>query len=76
MGEPQVLDFEALLEQASNSTLGFLANRMTDAEKGSTWPSRAAAIRAILDAHESLPEKHPAHGLLWRFFHPPRRVPG
>lgn len=60
MSELAVLDYEALLDQASNSTLAWLANRLTDVPNGTTWPSRDAAIRAILDANERLPEKHPA----------------
>jgi hypothetical protein len=69
-----VLDYDALLEQVSNSTLAWLANRLTDAPKGTTWPSRESAIRAILDAHDSLPEKHPQAGLLFRFYSPQRRA--
>jgi hypothetical protein len=69
-----MLDYDALLDQASNSTLCWLANRLTDAPKGTTWPSRDSAIRAILDANESLPEKHPQADLLFRFYSPQRRA--
>ncbi len=56
------------LDRANDNTLAWLANRLTDAERGATWPSRDAATRAILDAHEGMPEKDPRSDLLHRFF--------
>jgi hypothetical protein len=56
------------LDEVPDNTIAFLANRLTGAVRGTTWPNREAAIVALLDAYEAMSETDSRSDLLYRFF--------
>jgi hypothetical protein len=70
--EFQPLDYQALLEGLPNNSVAWIARQIVPSKQSRHgWPTRDAAIAAILDALDEMPDEWPQKELLYRWANTP-----